>query len=224
MFNILVIAGIAVLVSGAFVQAAVNVVVDLSHWNGNVNFASAAADGIVGVIHKATQGTGYVDEKYASNRAAAQKAGLLWGAYHFGNNGDGAAQANHFLKTVGNTDGVIMALDIESNPSEGNMTPKQAEDFANTIRSKTGRWPVIYGSTSFLNGYNSAVLHQCPLWVATWGNSPQLPNGWTLWTFWQYTDGQVGPLPHSVAGIGNCDRDQFNGSLERLREIWGKII
>ena len=38
-----------------------NVIVDLSHHNGNVNLAQAKAPGIVGVIHKATQGTSYVD-------------------------------------------------------------------------------------------------------------------------------------------------------------------
>ncbi len=38
---------------------------------------------------------------------------------------------------------------------------------------------------------------------------------------WQYTDGNVGPQPHSIAGIGNCDRDQFNGTVEELKQLWG---
>lgn len=38
---------------------------------------------------------------------------------------------------------------------------------------------------------------------------------------WQYTDGTHGPEPHTVDGVGNCDGDQFNGSLEQLRKLWG---
>ena len=47
-------------------------------------FDSKLTTGIVGVIHKATQGTTYVDETYASRRVEALACGLLWGAYHFG--------------------------------------------------------------------------------------------------------------------------------------------
>jgi lysozyme len=38
---------------------------------------------------------------------------------------------------------------------------------------------------------------------------------------WQYTDGALGPKPHTVKGIGRCDRDKFNGSEAQLRKLWG---
>src|ERR1051326_6713860 len=62
-----------------------NAVVDISHHNGNINLQLAAADGIIGVIHKATQGTTGIDAMYQTNRTQAANAGLLWGAYHNGN-------------------------------------------------------------------------------------------------------------------------------------------
>jgi len=34
---------------------------------------------------------------------------------------------------------------------------------------------------------------------------------------WQYTDGALGPKPHTV----RCDRDKFNGSEAQLRKLWG---
>jgi lysozyme len=37
---------------------------------------------------------------------------------------------------------------------------------------------------------------------------------------WQYTDGALGGEPHTVAGIGRCDRDTFNGSVAQLRRLW----
>ena len=49
----------------------INVVVDLSHHNETVDFAKMKAAGIVGVIHKATQGLTYVDETYAGRRVEA---------------------------------------------------------------------------------------------------------------------------------------------------------
>ena len=56
-----------------------NVVIDLSHHNNNVDFAKVVAAGVLGVIHKATQGTTTVDPLYAQRRGEALAAGLLWG-------------------------------------------------------------------------------------------------------------------------------------------------
>lgn len=75
----------------------INAVVDISHHNGNVNLAQAKSDGLIGVIQKATQGRSNIDPTYKTNR---KKAGLLWGAYHFGTGSDGVKQADHFLNTV----------------------------------------------------------------------------------------------------------------------------
>ncbi len=58
------------------------------------------------------------------------------------------------------------------------------------------------GSTSF-----SGV----PLWVADYGPScPLLPNGWSSWTMWQYSDGN-----------GSLDHDVFNGTLAQLQALAG---
>ena len=78
-----------------------NVVVDISHHNGNVNLAKAKEDGILGVIQKATQGQTFKDPTYQRNRQKAKDAGLLWGAYHFATGSDGLKQAQHFLDVVG---------------------------------------------------------------------------------------------------------------------------
>jgi lysozyme len=78
-----------------------NAVVDLSHWNSDVNFKLVKEDGILGVVHKVTQGLKYVDPKYAKRRKVAENEGLLWGAYHFGVGENGKDQAEHFLETVG---------------------------------------------------------------------------------------------------------------------------
>jgi lysozyme len=72
----------------------INAVIDISHHNGpKLDFAKAKADGILGVLHKASQGQSGGDPMYDTNRKKVAAAGLLWGAYHFGTNADGAKQA-----------------------------------------------------------------------------------------------------------------------------------
>ena len=204
-----------------------NAIVDMSHWNTVTSFAEVKEAGIVGVIHKATGGTNFQDPMYWTRRPQALDAGLLWGAYHFGEAGDGVAQAEYFLSFVKPTPTDLLVLDFEPNPSGGTMTLQEAEQFVTQVQAATGRWPGLYGSPTFLNqalgGQPSPTLSSCWLWLADYAATPVLPTGWPLWTLWQYTDGQHGPEPYSVSGIGNCDRDQFNGSLEGLQRLWGVL-
>jgi lysozyme len=45
-----------------------------------------------------------------------------------------------------------------------------------------------------------------------------LPVGWKKYTLWQFTDRHDSPPPHTVRGIGPCDRNQFDGSIAQLRK------
>src|SRR5260370_35094061 len=64
-------------------------------------------------------------------------------------------------------------------------------------------------------------LAECWFWLAEYGPTPVVPKNWKTWTMWQYTDGALGPKPHTVKGLGRCDRDKFNGSETELRKLWG---
>jgi lysozyme len=201
-----------------------NVVVDLSHFNTVSSFETVKADGIVGVIHKATQGTTMIDPQYHLRKGEALAAGLWWGAYHFGVGGDGAAQAKYFLSEVqpGPTD--LLVLDLEENPGGAGMSLAEAEDFVKYVEAETGRWPGLYGGSyvkELLGENTQTALSYCWFWLSEYGPTPRVPPAWDTWTMWQYTNGVVGPEPHSVNGIGNCDRDQFNGPVEDLQKLWG---
>ena len=203
----------------------INAVIDISHHNGIVDLAKAKADGIVGVIQKATQGTTMVDKMYEQNRQKAVSAGLLWGAYHFGMLADGAAQADFFLSKANADNQTLLVLDYEPN-ANSTMTLDQARAFVTRIKEVTGRLPGFYSGSLIKEQLGGKppdpLLSQCFLWLAQYGPAPKnIPATWSTWTLWQYTDGNIGPEPHSVDGIGNCDRDQFNGSLEQLQQLWG---
>ena len=206
-------------------MAALNVVIDISHHNGDVDLNQAVANGIVGVIHKATQGLGYVDPMLQENQGKADGAGLYWGAYHFGTDSDGVQQAEHFLDVVKPTDDVLLVLDLEANPQGPSMTLEEARAFVTHVQEATGRWPGLYAG-HYLKGLlgtgTDPVLAQCWFWLSQYGPTPVVPPNWKTWTMWQYTDGGLGPPPHEVPGVGRCDRDQFNGSRKRLDALWGK--
>jgi len=202
-----------------------NVVVDISYHNGNPDFAQAANAGIVAVIHKATQGLTMVDRKYRQNREKAIAAGLLWGAYHFGTSANAADQADHFLDIVEPDSQTLLVLDYEPN-GDLTMTLSQARAFVSRVHSIAGRFPGLYSGSLIKQKLGNKpvdpVFSQCFLWIAQYGPAPtNIPPTWPTWTLWQYTDGVAGPQPHSVPGIGPCDRDQFNGRMSALRRLWG---
>ena len=204
----------------------INVVIDLSHHNAHVDLAAAANAGIVGVIHKATEGMTFVDNMYTVRRLQAAAHGLLWGAYHFGTgSADGATQARRFLEIARPDAQTLVVLDFEE--SKGiSMTLEQAREFVNAIHDTLKRFPVLYGGVflkSLLGGNSDPVLAQCPLWYAQYlpNTPPRIPPNWKTWTMWQYTDGIHGDQPHTVQGIGSCDRDNFNGDLNGLKALWG---
>jgi lysozyme len=91
------------------------------------------------------------------------------------------------------------------------------------VRAATGRWPGLYSGhyvKELLGGQVDAVLANCWFWLAQYGTTPVVPPTWASWTLWQYTDGDMGPAPHSVEGIGPCDRDRFNGTPAQLARFW----
>jgi len=201
-----------------------NVIIDLSHHNGDVDLGRAEGDGILGVIQKATQGNQYADPTYETNKTKAGDAGLYWGAYHFGTGGDGVAQADHFLTTVQPDEQTLLVLDFEANPQGPSMVLEEARAFLTHIHDTTERWPGLYAGhylKDLLGTTQDPVLANCWFWLAQYGPTAVIPVNWRTWTLWQYTDGGLGPEPHSVDGVGRCDRDKFNGSAKRLQALWG---
>lgn len=196
-----------------------NVVIDLSHYNDVTSFPEIQQSGIVGVIHKATEGTNWSDPTYASRKPQALAAGLWWGGYHFGVNEDGTAQAQYFLSIVKPGPQDLLALDFEENPSS-QMTIAQAEQFVTEVFNQTGRYPGFYSDSlagNMLGGAQDSILANCWFWRAEYGNAaPSVPPTWSTWTMWQYTESG------SVPGIsGAVDRDTFNGSTAGLSKLWG---
>ncbi|GAA1030963.1 hypothetical protein GCM10009565_69010 [Amycolatopsis albidoflavus] len=199
---------------------------DVSHYQGTVDWGAAAGNGAKFAYMKATESTTYTDPQFATNYAGAANAGILRGAYHFGlpDTSTGAAQAQFFLSHGGGwvSDGRTLppVLDIEYNPYSTadwtgwcyNMTPAQITawitDFTTTIHDRTNRWPVIYTTNGWWNhctGNNPGFAHD-PLWIAA---AITMPASWTDYTFAQTT----------TSGTFPGDQDVFNGTLTDLQTL-----
>ncbi|MFI0814425.1 lysozyme [Streptomyces sp. NPDC021098] len=200
--------------------------VDVSSHQGNVAWSTLWSSGVKFAYVKATEGTSYTNPYFAQQYNGSYDAGMIRGAYHFAlpDNSSGAAQANYFVDHGGgwSKDGKTLpgALDMEYNPYGATCYGKSAsamvswvKDFTSTYKSRTGRDPVIYTSTSWwksCTGNSSAFGSVNPLWIPRYGSSVgELPAGWDFHTIWQYTSS--GPT------VG--DHNLFNGALDRLKAL-----
>jgi lysozyme len=211
-------------------------VVDISHHqDAPIDFVKLKNAGIIGVIHKATQGAHFKDKKYPQRRKAAEAADLLWGAYHFGEDADdsggGDAQAKYFLDYVGDPAGVFLSLDYEryhhTNKPEVSLTMSipEAENFVDAVSQRLGRLPFFYSGSTIretLGTTSNAKLGACKLWAAGYVPEPKLKiqKSWSKWTFWQYTDGKPNHFLNPIPGFGSWDRSVFDGTEPELRSAW----
>jgi len=224
-----------------------NSVVNMSHYDlMRVDFVAMKSEGVVGVIHEATFPRLQRDWRYFERQATASQAGLLWGAYHFGDGTNPISQADHFLSVVSSawaqtdpaarSNGVLLVLDFEKNGHYpgGTMRVDQAIAFVQRIHERTGKYPGIYsgeynmrqtlGSRN-VSGVQKSILAKCWLWLANYSSQPRATSPWDFWHLWQYCgDGKCrlprSAYPKSVANIVKAERNIFNGSRTALQTFW----
>jgi GH25 family lysozyme M1 (1,4-beta-N-acetylmuramidase) len=218
---------------------------DVSGWQGNVDWNYVRSKGARFAYIKASEGTWSSNSYFAQQYNGAASVGLIRGSYHFArpNLSTGAAQADAFVASGGgwSPDGITLpgVLDIEDHPSfyngdpynEGlnrcySMSPGQLEawvaDFTSRYMAQTGKQAVIYTSYSFWNeclGGSTRFASTNPLWAAAWwADSPWMFGGWGRYTFWQYADQYADQAQTKVATFPG-DQDVFYGSMDQLRSF-----
>ncbi len=172
--------------------------IDVSHFQGEIDWTSVAGSGIEFVFLKATEGIDDPDPNFETNWQGAGDAGLPRGAYHFFEPADsGAEQAGFFLSTIGEkTLELGTALDLEK---AGDLTPDeistQVRAWLDAVEAATGRKPMIYTTADFWNAsVGSNAFSEYPLWIAEYGvEEPRLPTGWSSWAYWQDADDRSVP-------------------------------
>lgn len=195
----------------------------------SIDWAKVAGSGHQFAIIKATEGTGFVNPYYATDRARARANGLVVGAYHFAKPAlpikTAGQQARHFVRTTGNlrtSHTLPPVLDIETT---GGLTKKQvakwSQRWLDVVEELTGRTPIIYSYDHFLRSSVGQLksFARYPLWYARYTSNPaanrpqpaHLPGAWANWSVWQYSS--TGRVP----GIqGDVDLNWFNGTRANL--------
>lgn len=197
--------------------------IDVSNYQGNVNWTSVRGAGISFAIAKATEGTSFTDAYINRNIAGMKANGIIPGAYHFAHPGyDPILQADHFTSVVkaanGGTFSGLLQLVVDLEATDG-TSPSHVfawlQSFVSRVQSTTGHPCIIYTGFYFWrdNVGNPNNNLNCPLWLAAYVSESQTatytPQAWSGvgWAFWQYTSSG------SVPGVaGNVDRDYFRNS------------
>jgi lysozyme len=200
-------------------------VVDLSHYDTSDNYEDVKADGIVGVIFKATEGTSYTDPTYVQQQHAAKAVGLKWGCYHFADGSNIDSQVANFMNFACPDPDELFCLDWEDNPNGTKMTVDQAKQWISKVESQLGRpgQCVIYGGNTIKEALGDSVdefFGSRRLWLCQYSSTPVVQASWDSYWLWQYTDGNYGPSPHSVNSVGLCDINSYDGSADQLIAEW----
>jgi GH25 family lysozyme M1 (1,4-beta-N-acetylmuramidase) len=200
--------------------------IDVSHWQGWIDWRRVARSGVDFAIAKATEGTWMVDDRYRANKAGAQRAGIRFTAYHFANPSgrrrDAVREADYFVRHARlNGWNLIPALDLEAH---GGLRPRELTDWTlrwlRRVEKKLGVKPMLYTAPGFWHDRMGrtpriAKAGYRTLWIAHWGtHRPAVPTPWrgAGWTIWQWTEtGQVSGVATPV------DRNLYSGP--KLRQL-----
>lgn len=171
---------------------------------------------------KATGGSDRTDPWFAREWAAAGKAGMIRGAYHYADPSRSAdEQAAHVVSVVGSTreaNDLGIALDLEST---GGLGAGQLSSWAHTflagVEKRTGRVPILYTYANFWHNEmrDNRTFGAYPLWLARYDDkAPDTLPGWDRWTFWQHTSS------YHLPGVPNrVDHNQMCCSLATLQAL-----
>lgn len=195
--------------------------VDVSHYQGEIDWDVLADQNIRFAYIKATEGSSYVDERFADNYVMARQTGLKVGAYHFFSfDSPGITQALNFIETVEAFDGMLSpVVDVEfygnkeANPPDPEEVRPQLQAYLDAVEETYGQHPIIYATYESWELYIKDQFDDYPLWIRDIWNQPESSIDWTLW---QYTN--RGRLNGFSGEESYVDLNVFNGTLEEWED------
>jgi lysozyme len=196
--------------------------IDLSKWQGRVDWAAIRAAGTQFAFIKATEGGDHVDPKFLDHWYAAKRAGIPRGAYHFVYWCRPAhEQAEWFRQNVPqDPDALPPVLDLEWNGHSRTCPRKVSREEAlamtrtmlDAMETHTGKRPIIYTDITFHAEVLEGAFDDYPYWLRSVAAEPHERYNNRRWTFWQFTT--TGRVP----GIdGDVDRNTFYGTENQWR-------
>ena len=190
--------------------------IDVSRYQGKIDWASVKASGTRFAYIKATEGGDHLDERFVENWQGARAARVPRGAYHFVFwCRDAAEQVDWFRRNVPREPNALApVLDLEWNGSSRSCPQKVPRATAlamikimlDGMEAHTGRRPLIYTDPGFYKDVLEGEFEDYPLWVRSVAAEPEVRYAGRPWVLWQYT------ATGRVNGVsGAVDRNAFNG-------------
>lgn len=191
--------------------------IDVSDWQGYINYEEVKNAGIEIVYIKSSQGSNWKDPYFETNYQNAKANGLKVGVYHFltaTNTEEAEAEANFFASCISEKQiDCKLAMDYESFGGADTYTINQVSTaFLRRTQELTGKEMVIYSDLyNASNVFEEELSNNYPLWLAYYGNYNNLREinaNWETWIGVQYEDNGL------INGIrGYVDRDVYTEDI-----------
>lgn len=169
--------------------------VDVSTYQGEIDWQTLAAQDISFAFIKATEGSTFVDKNFACNFEQARQTSLAVGAYHFFSyDSAGATQAENFIANVIPYEGMLPPVidlefygDKEKNPPERTYVDKELSAMIEILTDHYGMPPIIYATEKSYELYLEGDYGECDIWIRNVITRPHISDD-RPWTFWQFTN------------------------------------
>lgn len=189
--------------------------IDVSEWQGRINFKEVAESGIEVVYIRASEGTTYIDPYFMDNYRGAKENGIRVGFYHFltaTTTEEAEREAKFFVSNIkGLEPDCKLAMDFEVFNGLGREEINRiSKVFLEKVEELSGKECVIYSDASNARDvFDEELAKKYPIWVADYFVDEPANNGkWDSWVGFQYSD------KGRIKGIsGNVDRDRFTGGI-----------
>jgi len=198
--------------------------IDVSEYQGVIDWRAVRATGIEFAIIRAGQRANRVDKRFGVNWLEANRAGLIRGAYWFAEPATdplAATEVLAFRQAMGQlSPNDMIALDLEEwngvlSEYQGSVA-EWALTWLRGAESTFGVRPFIYTNAGVAEKYSFAAypeLAKYPLWLADWTPPYPVPLPWA-----RYTILQTGAAGQVLGVQGDVDTDEFEGQLSDLRK------
>lgn len=190
--------------------------IDVSSYQGGIDFEQVRLSGIEAVYIKAGEGGGITDPYFLINYEGAMQAGLIFGFYFYVTAQSplqARQQANDFYQLIHDRSYPARpAMDFENFAGLNSEQINQIGlAFLEELERLTGVTPMIYSSAYSAKTIWSESFARFPLWIADYSSQDDFPSGtpWDTWSGYQYSD--TGTVP----GItGNVDLNRFRENIQ----------
>jgi lysozyme len=197
--------------------------IDVSRWQGEINWQLVAAAGCKFAGIRATVGNYYTDPHFARNREGAEQFEIYPLFYHVVCPGNSiSSQVDRFMGVVGKIGSARPVMDVEL--TKGQTKIKITEVAKGCIEDVTqvcGKPAMPYSNAYFWNTYivDDGWSMEYEKWIANYRTTPPpaLPRAWSTWKLWQWSNKGMWP------GItGAVDLNYFNGNLDEFN-AWADV-